>query len=85
MLAIDLNGQYKSLNTGGGKASEVLANYFMTLAADLGLPTQLRQLPIALDDLPSLAKDAMQQQRLLINNPREVSYDDALNIYRNAF
>lgn len=85
LLAIDLNGQYKSLNTGGGKASEVLANYFMTLAADLGLPTQLRQLPIALDDLPSLAKDAMQQQRLLINNPREVSYDDALNIYRNAF
>jgi alcohol dehydrogenase class IV len=30
-------------------------------------------------------KDAMLQQRLLVNNPREVGYDDALAIYRAAF
>jgi alcohol dehydrogenase class IV len=36
-------------------------------------------------DLPMLARDAMNVQRLLVNNPRDVSYDDALAIYREAF
>ncbi len=31
-----------------------------------------------------LAKDAMNQQRLLVNNPREVTYEDALKIYEQA-
>ena len=35
--------------------------------------------------LPTLARDAMLQQRLLVNNPRDVDYDDALGIYRAAF
>ncbi len=37
------------------------------------------------DDLPMLATDAMNVQRLLVNNPRDVAYDDALAIYRAAF
>jgi len=36
-------------------------------------------------DLPMLAEQAMLQQRLLINNPREVSFDDALAIYQQAY
>ena len=32
-------------------------------------------------DLPTLAADALQVQRLLVNNPRDVTYDDALAIY----
>jgi len=32
-----------------------------------------------------LAEQAMLQQRLLINNPRDVSFDDALAIYQRAF
>jgi alcohol dehydrogenase len=32
-----------------------------------------------------LAEDAMLQQRLLVNNPRDVAYDDALAIYRAAY
>jgi alcohol dehydrogenase class IV len=32
-----------------------------------------------------LARDAMLQQRLLVNNPREVAYDDALAIYQAAY
>jgi alcohol dehydrogenase len=55
------------------------------LAADLGLPTTLQQLGIDKNDLPRLAEEAMLQQRLLINNPREVSLDDALTIYHEAF
>jgi alcohol dehydrogenase len=32
-----------------------------------------------------LASDAMLQQRLLVNNPREVTEADALAIYRQAY
>ncbi len=32
----------------------------------------------------SMARDAM-QQRLLVNNPQDVAYEDALSIYRAAY
>ena len=65
--------------------TEMLANHFVTLAADLGLQTTLRQMDIPEHDLPKLASESMLQQRLLINNPREVNLDDALAIYRQAY
>ena len=65
--------------------TELLATYFLQLAEDLGLPTTLRQMDIDEADLPMLAEQAMLQQRLLINNPRDVSFDDALAIYQQAF
>lgn len=65
--------------------TELLADHFLALAADLGLPTSLQQLDIDKSDLPKLAEEAMLQQRLLINNPREVSLKDALAIYHEAF
>jgi len=67
------------------EVSELLAEHFLQLAADLGLQTQLSQMNIAESDLPKLAEEAMLQQRLLINNPRELSLDDALSIYQQAF
>ena len=65
--------------------SELLAEHFFQLAADLGLQTKLSEMNIAKSDLPKLAEEAMLQQRLLINNPRELSLDDALSIYQQAF
>ena len=65
--------------------SEMLANHFLALAADLGLQTTLRQMDIPEYDLPKLASESMLQQRLLINNPREVNLDDALAIYHQAY
>ena len=62
-----------------------LADHFLNLANQLGLPTQLRDMDIKESALVELAEQAMLQQRLLINNPREVSYDDALHIYQNAY
>jgi alcohol dehydrogenase class IV len=44
-----------------------------------------RDVGIARSDLKKLAEDAMKQTRLLVNNPREVSFDDALAIYTEAF
>lgn len=51
------------------------------LAPRLGLPARLAEVGIARDDLAMLASDAMEQTRLLVNNPREVTRDDALAIY----
>ena len=65
--------------------TELLADYFLSLAVDLGLQTTLREMDIPEDDLPKLAKESMLQQRLLINNPREVGMDDSLAIYRQAY
>ena len=65
--------------------TEILADYFLSLAADLGLQTSLREMNIPEADLPKLAEEAMLQQRLLINNPREVTMDDALGVYKQAY
>jgi alcohol dehydrogenase class IV len=56
-----------------------------TLSKDCGLPQTLREMKITEDWLPKLARDAMNQTRLLVNNPRPVTEEDALAIYRAAF
>ncbi|MBE9549229.1 MAG: iron-containing alcohol dehydrogenase [Proteobacteria bacterium] len=55
------------------------------LIRDLDLPVRLRDMDIAEDFLPKLAEDAMLQTRLLVNNRREVTYQDALEIYTAAY
>ena len=45
----------------------------------------LREVGVEEDDLPMLSRDAMNVQRLLVNNPRDVAYDDALALYSAAF
>ncbi|OUS24216.1 alcohol dehydrogenase [Gammaproteobacteria bacterium 45_16_T64] len=55
------------------------------LIKELKLPTTLKEMNVPKDFLPTLANDAMLQQRLLINNPREVTYESALAIYRSAY
>ena len=55
------------------------------LIQELQLPTTLRELDISEEQLDMLAKDAMLQQRLLVNNPRVVEYEDALRIYQAAY
>lgn len=46
---------------------------------------RLRDAGVKEADLPMLARDAMNVQRLLVNNPREVAYDDAFRIYQAAY
>ena len=46
---------------------------------------RLRDAGVKQGDLPMLAEDAMKVQRLLVNNPRDVSYEDALAIYQAAY
>ena len=56
-----------------------------TLINDVSLPATLQLAGVEEGDLEMLAEDAMLQQRLLVNNPRDVNYDDALAIYRAAY
>jgi len=55
------------------------------LIDDVNLPATLSEAKVKKADLEMLAQDAMLQQRLLINNPRNVDYEDALSIYRAAY
>ena len=57
----------------------------LALSRDLGLPSRLRDVGIGMDALPMLARDAMRQTRLLVNNPRPLTEADAQGIYAAAF
>lgn len=61
-----------------------MADRLAALADDLGLETQLRDVGVSHNHIPMLAEDAMKQTRLLVNNPREVTYEAALEIYQQA-
>ncbi len=56
-----------------------------SICRDCNVPASLADVGIRSSDLNKLAEDAMKQTRLLVNNPREVSFDDALAIYTEAF
>ncbi|MGH1417703.1 MAG: iron-containing alcohol dehydrogenase [Hyphomicrobiaceae bacterium] len=51
------------------------------LNIELGLESGLQHVGIAKTDIPKLASDAMNQTRLLVNNPKEVTLEDAVQIY----
>lgn len=67
------------------QATEQLIAGMVKLIEKLGLPARLRDMDIPEEFLPTLAKDAMRQQRLLINNPIDVTEADALAIYKAAY
>ncbi|MBD2837228.1 iron-containing alcohol dehydrogenase [Pseudomonas sp. JM0905a] len=71
-----------------GSEAELTDQLILELAAfseRSGLPARLRDAGVPEAMLPRLASDAMLQQRLLVNNPREVSEEQALAIYQAAF
>lgn len=56
-----------------------------SLIAACGIPAKLSDLNIPKDKIAEMAKDAMQIQRLLKNNPREITLEDAVSIYTAAY
>jgi alcohol dehydrogenase class IV len=55
------------------------------LAQNSGLALRLRDHGIAFEEAPVLAKEAMRQTRLLVNNPCEISESDAQRLYEAAW
>ena len=64
--------------------AEGLVEGFRTLGPELGMQSKLSDVGVNHNHLPMLAEDAMKQERLLINNPREMTYEAALDIYARA-
>jgi alcohol dehydrogenase class IV len=60
-------------------------DFIYRLAAAVGIPDKLTALGIPQTAVPGMAKAAMQVQRLLKNNPREVTEQDALDIYNTLY
>jgi len=61
-----------------------LADYMGGLAGELGLPQRMNEVDIDASDIDQLATDAMLQTRLLVNSPREITFNDAVEIYQEA-
>jgi alcohol dehydrogenase class IV len=55
------------------------------LSADVGIPKRLRDINIPEDAISDMAAGAMKVTRLLNNNPREITHEDAEAIYRKAY
>jgi len=66
-------------------ASAAFIDEITAICRDCEVPNTLSAVGIAETDLPKLAEDAMKQTRLLVNNPREVDYDQVLAIYERSF
>lgn len=64
--------------------AEAFVEALAALSRDLNVPQRLADVGITATDLPMLAREAMKQTRLLVNNPREVREADALAIYTAA-
>ena len=66
-----------------------ICNHFIdrleNLSSLLNLPSKLRELDIPKDACVKMAKESMKQTRLLVNNPRVVTEEDAFNIYNAAW
>ena len=66
------------------RAAEEVVAAIERLAVDLRVPQHLAEFGIKESDIPRLAEGVMQVTRLLANNPRQVTLEDAVDIYRAA-
>ena len=60
-------------------------DFIYQLADAVGIPKKLTDLGIPQTAVDGMAKAAMQVQRLLKNNPREITEQDARNIYNSLY
>ncbi len=60
-------------------------DFIYQLSEAVGIPSKLSDIGIPQEAVPHLAKAAMEVQRLLKNNPREVTEQDAIDIYNSLY
>ncbi len=73
------------LSTSSQDISSKFIENLSNLSSNLGLEQRLRDVGIPETACETMAKDAMKQTRLLINNPKEISENDACDIYKSAW
>ena len=67
------------------EAAAAFAEELARLSERCGLEPRLRDVGIPADAIDRLASDAMNQTRLLVNNPRPLNENDARSIYQAAW
>ena len=79
ILAPDCAGQ------GSQAKCATLIDRLDRMVVDSGLAPRLRDHGVSSDDIPMLAREAMKQQRLLVNNPCPIEEADARRLYEAAW
>ena len=78
-LGEEINGSLEEI-------SIKVVNSIKKLMKDVGLPISLKEIKGAsIEDIPELAQETIKIKRLLINNPRKVSYEDTIRIFNKMF
>jgi alcohol dehydrogenase class IV len=72
-------------NQGNQAVCKDFIDQIEALSKKIGLPQKLREVNIPKDACKKMASDAMKQTRLLVNNPRKLTENDAFNIYEAAW
>jgi alcohol dehydrogenase class IV len=65
--------------------AEIAVRFVERLSDDLRVPRRLRDVKIPESAIPGLAEGAMKGTRLLANNPRKITLEDAVAIYKSAY
>ncbi len=65
------------------KSAAVIAR-LEAIVKHLDIPTSLQEFGVPKGDLEDLVRSGMEVQRLLVNNPREVTADDARRLYQEV-
>ncbi len=79
-LALGCSPEAKSIDTAFKGVEKI-----RELMEDCGIPARLSELNIPEDAIPAMANDAMKITRLLKNNPRLITLEDAIAIYTAAY
>jgi alcohol dehydrogenase class IV len=73
-----------NLDASDKEIAQAMIDFIAGLIKQLKLPTSLAEMGIGESDINTLAKDAMFQTRLLVNNPKPVTLEDVKKIYLQA-
>ena len=64
---------------------ETAVRFVQKLSLDLNIPQSLKAFDIPKEAIPDLAASAMKVTRLLVNNPRKIEINDAIDIYTKVY
>lgn len=80
LKADDWYGEIAS-DLGVGRTGAALVDEMQRIKDETDVPQTLTSVNIPADAIPMMAEDAMAKDRVLMNNPREMTYDAVVKIY----
>jgi alcohol dehydrogenase class IV len=67
------------------RLAEAGVQYLDDLVSELKLPRTLRELKVPQEAIPRMAEGVMKVTRLLANNPRKITLEDAIAVYQSVY